>query len=334
MFSGTYNEASLLKKIRQRILDTLPIRFRFALRYMAIHRRFSLLLFPTLFSEKLMWRMAIDRRELLRQTADKLEMRRYVESKVGKRYLPQLFCITEDPRSIAFDTLPRKFVVKANHGSGFVKIVTDKETIDVPSIVSECQGWLDVDYGEWFGEWGYVGLKRYLMIEEFVESSYKDKEGIPADFRFLVFDGQCAMIMVDIGKPPAMRRNLYYPPWEPVSQTIGYLPTEGSLEPPPDLSAMIGLAEDVARGIDFVRVDLYSTPHGPLIGELTMTPGAGSRRFSDKRLDRFLGKKWKLPKELKRKYHACSLRPISDRCRTVAAEMMFCNGYTLHCVRG
>jgi hypothetical protein len=63
---------------------------------------------------------------------------------------------------------------------------------------------------------------------------------------------------------------------------------------------MIGLAEDVARGIDFVRVDLYSTPRGPLIGELTMTPRAGGRRFSDKRFNRFLGKKWKLPKELEK----------------------------------
>jgi len=60
---------------------------------------------------------------------------------------------------------------------------------------------------------------------------------------------------------------------------------------------MIALAEDVARGIDFVRVDLYSTPCGPLVGELTMTPAAGMRRFPERKFDRLLGKKWKLPKE-------------------------------------
>jgi len=77
----------------------------------------------------------------------------------------------------------------------------------------------------------------------------------------------------------------------------GYSPTEGPLEPPADLRAVIALAEDVARGIDFARVDLYSTPCGPLVDELTMTPWAGMRRFPDKKFDRLLGKKWKLPKE-------------------------------------
>jgi len=60
---------------------------------------------------------------------------------------------------------------------------------------------------------------------------------------------------------------------------------------------MIALAEDVARGIDFVRVDLYSTPRAPLVGELTMTHGAGMWCFPDKKFDRLLGQKWKLPKE-------------------------------------
>ena len=172
---------------------------------MKLHRRFSLLLFPTLFTEKLMLRIAIDRRDILRQAADKMEMRRYVENKVGKRYLPRLYCVTNDPQSIPFDTLPSKFVVKANHGSAFVRVVTDKKTIDVQSLVSECQGWLNIDYGQCYSEWGYLGLKRCVMVEEFVESSYKDKQGIPADFRFLVFDGQCALIFVDIGRPPSVR---------------------------------------------------------------------------------------------------------------------------------
>jgi len=147
-----------LNKIRQRILDALPIRLRFALRYMKLHRRFSLLLFPTLFTEKLMLRIAIDRRDILRQAADKMEMRRYVENKVGKRYLPRLYCVTNDPQSIPFDTLPSKFVVKANHGSAFVRVVTDKKTFDLQSLVSECQGWLNIDYGQCYSAWGYLGL--------------------------------------------------------------------------------------------------------------------------------------------------------------------------------
>jgi len=152
---------------------------------MAIHRRFSLLLFPTLFTEKLMLRVAIDRRDILRQMPDKMEMRRYVENKLGKRYLPRLYCVTNDPRSIAFDTLPSKFVVKANHGSGFVRVVADKKIVDVQSLVSECQGWLNIDYGQCYREWGYIKLKRCLMVEEFAESSYKDKQARSAENPFV-----------------------------------------------------------------------------------------------------------------------------------------------------
>src|SRR5438046_9272478 len=113
---------------------------------MKLHRRFSLLLFPTLFTEKLMLRIAIDRRDIHRQAADKMEMRRYVENKVGKRYLPRLYCVTNDHQSISFDTLQSNFVGKANQGSSFVRFSMDKKTIDLQSIVSEHKSRPNIDY--------------------------------------------------------------------------------------------------------------------------------------------------------------------------------------------
>jgi hypothetical protein len=90
---------------------------------------------------------------------------------------------------------------------------------------------------------------------------------------------------------------------------------------------MIALAEDLARGIDFVRVDLYSTPCGPLVGELTMTPWAGMRRFPDKKFDRLLGKKWKLPKEFdgKRGSPKASTRPFHNQPSRLSAWRVFCS---------
>ena len=43
---------------------------------------------------------------------------------------------------------------------------------------------------------------------------------------------------------------------------------------------MMKVAEALAAGFAFVRVDLYDTPGGVYFGELTFTPGAGMDHFS------------------------------------------------------
>ncbi len=195
--------------LRQLLLNAMPTRLRFALRYMAVHRRFSLLLRPATFTEKNMLRIAKDRRSLLQICADKLAMRRYVEQKIGPQYLPKILCHVRDPAGIPWQSLPEWFVVKANHGSGFVSVVTNfkpSDTARIGKLAEACKRWLAMDFGKWSGEWAYVGLPRQIFIEEFIESPCHDDIGVPWDFKFYVFDGRCAIIQVDIGNIPPIGR--------------------------------------------------------------------------------------------------------------------------------
>jgi len=287
----------MLKQLRQKILVALPLRLRFALRYMAVHKRFSLLLCPRTFTEKNMLRVAKDRRSLLRTCADKLAMRRYVEQKVGPQYLPKILCQTQDPGSIKWRELPERFVVKASHGSGMLRVIkqfdpTDKAHID--SLIETCKDWLATDYGKHSREWAYVGIPRNILIEEFIESDCLGNDGVPWDFKFFVFDGRCAMIEVVTGRFYQHRCTLFSRDWKQFDSDNGIPVSEEPLKRPANLDELIEPAERAGRGIDFVRVDVYAGKNGPLVGELTMTPGGGNEHYSNPKLDRFLGSQWKM----------------------------------------
>jgi hypothetical protein len=53
---------------------------------------------------------------------------------------------------------------------------------------------------------------------------------------------------------------------------------------------MIRVAETIAQGMDFARVDLYTDGNSHIkFGEITFTPGNGVLHFSDSKFDRWLG---------------------------------------------
>jgi TupA-like ATPgrasp len=61
---------------------------------------------------------------------------------------------------------------------------------------------------------------------------------------------------------------------------------------PARLEEMIAAAETPARGMDFLRVDLYATRDKIYFGELTITPTNGVIRYDPAEFDLFLGRFW------------------------------------------
>ena len=67
----------------------------------------------------------------------------------------------------------------------------------------------------------------------------------------------------------------------------------GAAECPENFEEMIYVAETLAKGIEFIRVDLYSTAGRIYFGELTNYPEAGTGRFTPRSYDYNFGEKWK-----------------------------------------
>src|SRR5436853_4469689 len=79
---------------------------------------------PATMSQKIRWRMIKDRNPLLTTFADKLAVRDYVAERVGTDILGRLYAVVDDPDDLDFDALPSEFVLKPNHGSHALWIVT------------------------------------------------------------------------------------------------------------------------------------------------------------------------------------------------------------------
>jgi hypothetical protein len=252
---------------------------------------FPNVLFPKTFNEKVQARKIFDRRSIYSLWADKVAVRDWVASKVGECVLPTLYHVTDTPTDIPFDKLPSRYVVKASHGSGWVRIVKDGNTVNRAAVISECEHWLGRSYCAEHHDRIYRDIKPQILIEEFLDNGAGE---VAEDFKFYVFDGNVRIIQIDSARFGAHRRNIYDRDWNllPVRltvQTLGY-----DIERPTMLEPMIALAERLSGGIDFVRVDLYQASVGVRFGEMTPSSGNGLNKFTPESFDEVMGGYWRV----------------------------------------
>lgn len=253
---------------------------------------FPNILGPETFTEKVLHRILFDRRRILVTMADKLAVRPYIALRLGPAVLPQLYCVSSDPASIPFDRLPKSFVIKANHGSGWIEIVRDKSTLDRDWLVKTCVSWLTQNWYDKTQEWAYRYIRPRILVEELIQGS---GDSLPNDYKFFVFNGQVELIEVDTGRFSDHRQQFFNSKWEKLPVRRQRPEIFGEIPPPPHLSEMIAAAEVLGTGWDFIRVDFYDTDRRFYVGELTTTPARALHSFSPKEFDRYLGARWKLP---------------------------------------
>ena len=71
---------------------------------------------PQAFTEKIQWLKLNWRYDTLTQCADKYEVRKFVEERIGPELLKELYGVYEKPEDIDINQLPDAFVLKVNHG--------------------------------------------------------------------------------------------------------------------------------------------------------------------------------------------------------------------------
>lgn len=283
---------SRIKSIIKDILPDPAVDILFALRkHKQRHGKFPSLVRPQTFNEKIVHRKLFDRRPLLTQFADKYAVRAYVAERLGEDILPQLYFSTVDPSNIPFDTLPDKFVVKPTHGSGWVRIVTDKSQLDRNELVNICKSWLGESFYKGMREWPYKNIPPRIIIEEFIDDGSGDS---PNDYKLFVFGGRVEIIQVDVSRFKAHQRNIYDRNWNQINVKFLYPHSDAAIKLPIHLTDMIDAAEMLCKGIDFVRADFYDTQHRIYFGELTTTPECGLGVFDPVSFDHQLGRFWKL----------------------------------------
>lgn len=213
------------------------------------------------------------------QLADKVGVREYVEQRVGRQYLNQLYGTWTSAEAIDFDSLPERFVLKTNNGCGSNVIVRDKKKMNREAIIRELAYWLSYPYGDLTGQIHYSRIRPLILAEEYLEQE-KGKDSLPYDYKFFCFRGQPQFVMFYEGRKlngHITQNMLFDLNWNPLPEAVKR-PITHTIPRPQSLATMKELAATLSKGIDFVRVDFYEIDGKPIFGEMTLTPDINSTR--------------------------------------------------------
>jgi len=245
---------------------------------------------PTTFNDKIISLKIKNRFPYGHILADKYEVRSFVSSTIGKKYLIPIVGLFDNVNYINYEKFPGKFVMKATQGSGWNIIVTDKSKLNIDNINSTLRKWLNMDYSVFGREWQYKKIKPRIIVEKYLDNS---TENPLYDYKFFCFNGEPKYIQVDIDRNTNHTRNFYNLKWEKQPFSLLYQNSDKLITRPENLDEMIlitkQLAKKLFKDLPFVRIDLYSYENKVYFGEITFHPEGGCAPFKPKKYNKILG---------------------------------------------
>ena len=245
---------------------------------------------PRTFNEKVLAKMLFDRTPQLRMVADKLAARDFIAQRVGKTYLPRIYAIWKSADDVELRPEWRRVVVKASHGSNYVKLVPDISKADVPALRRLVNGWLRTNFGVSRGEWCYREIRPRAFAEEMLGDG--NAENL-IDYKVFCFSGQPRFLKVIKGMKGTTCSFHCTLDFADMRITDGQLPLATADQVvPPNFEAMVRIAVELSAGFDMLRVDMFNVNGRIYVGELTNYPQAGIGQYQPQHADWILGEFW------------------------------------------
>ncbi|HET8838660.1 MAG TPA: ATP-grasp fold amidoligase family protein [Flavobacteriaceae bacterium] len=250
---------------------------------------------PEEFNEKIQWLKLYYHPDILTQLVDKFEVRKYVEEKIGKKYLNDLIAVYNKASKVDFDKLPDQFVLKGAHGFHFNLIVKNKAQLNRTKARFLLEKWMHKNqYYRGGLEWAYKNVKPKLIAEKYLEEM--DKESI-SDYKFFCFNGKPKFVQIDMDRSSDLLRCYYDTSWQKLPVQKGAVKMfENELKKPANFEEMVFLSEKLADRFPFVRVDFYSIEGKTIFGEMTFYPSDGRTAFKPGKYNKIFGEYIALPK--------------------------------------
>jgi len=250
------------------------------------------------YNQKLQWTKIFNTSPLRTLLVDKYLVRKWIESKIGVKYLNNLLGVFKNFDEINFNILPNKFVIKCNHGSGMNKIIKDKKDINITELRNFFNIQMKTNYGLINYELQYVNVSRKIIIEEYMEN----KNGSLNDYRIFCFNGKPHYIIVDSGSHSRglhRKMSLYDTNWNFINITQNNIKIHNPpLPKPKNLKEILQIATILSQGFNHVRVDLYILDNKEIkFGEMTFQHAAGYGIWSDENFNKHLGDLLELKKD-------------------------------------
>lgn len=252
---------------------------------------------PRTFNEKLQWLKLNDRNPRYTQLVDKYAVKEYVAEVIGEKYVIPTLGIWDDPEQIDFDILPNQFVLKCTHDSGSSILCRDKMNFDCVRAKEKLRENLGRNYYYIGREWPYKNVRPQILCEKYI-GTYPNEE-LP-DYKIMCFNGQakCSFVCSERFSDDGLKVTFFDMDWNVMPFERHYPKSKAPIEKPRNYHKMIELAEKLAYGLTFVRVDFYEVEGDLYFGELTFYPGNGLEEFRPTEWDGILGDWLRIPQEI------------------------------------
>lgn len=259
------------------------------LRYLARFHKLPNFKNPKNLNEKILYlKLFTDTSEWTR-LADKYQVRDYVRECGLEEILVPLYGAWERVEDIPFDTLPDRFILKANNGDGkgtnlkIEKVKMNDE--DWARLRETLQEWLSRKHiGALSAEPQYRDIKPMILAEQLLTSG--DGQTSLVDYKLWCFGGEPHSFLVCSNRKENGHDTClgcydldwnYHPEHMVVSARYPQEPEPLPL--PQCLEEMIRVARELSKGFPEVRVDLYESQGRVWFGELTFTSLCGMMNY-------------------------------------------------------
>ena len=237
---------------------------------------------PRSFNEYNLWIKYNYLNDFWKRCADKIECKKALTELGFGNHCSKTLTVFNDSSEINLDSLPVKFVLKTNHDSGSV-FVCDKNKTDFASIFVKLDESLKHNYSSLNKEWFYEDIRPKIFAEEYLEPVGREL----VDYKLFVFNGKYKCGYTAQNRSKDARYTFFVGDYNIIpTEYISLKPKKKDiLQRPQNFDEMIALAESIGKHFDYVRVDLYNTTKGIVVGELTFASMSGFGTFSKKKYD-------------------------------------------------
>jgi len=251
------------------------------------------LLKPERYNDKLQWLKLNWYDPMATICADKYEVRKIIKKKIGEQYVNELLGVYESVDDICIEDLPKSFVLKGTHGSGFNIICKDKNKLDWKYEFKKMRRWIRINYYWANREWVYKDIKPRIICEKYME----DRSGKPPkDYKVFCFDGEPKLIQVDIDRFDQHKQNFYDTNWNFRNVEIEKpAAKEAIVEKPEKLEEMLQLSKILTSSFPHARADFYDWDGKIIFGEITFFHHSGMGKFNPPEFEVEMGSYIKLP---------------------------------------
>jgi len=255
----------------------------------AAHGHYPDLVEPRSYSEKVFWRKFLALTKVP-ESGDKLAHGHFIPDPLKATVLlPEVIWRSATPRLPPNAAVaPGWYFLKANHGSRYQERVHfPLDTAKRAELEATAALWLGYAYGFGDGEWWYSLIPRRIFLERSLSA------GDPiVTWEFTVVNGVLAGVNAvkrigEVSHVSWMQPDLTLHPFQDPAEHAIVAPGV-----PPDYPRLVEIVLEIARPMNFVRVDLHLAGGAIYLSELTLSPG-NALKARPPALDRHLSGLWR-----------------------------------------